>query len=270
MIGPAVCLFVVLPLASGPSPEQEERAIAAIHRRAQGVSSGSPAAIGLAAELEKIGRGSLARGQNGQAIELLGEAYALNEDNGLVLAELTLAYVRAEDYDAAAFYLRLAEERAMRAPPEIYSVLGSIYDSLHRLDDAVAAWSESVRLGGQDPDLVRRLARARDELALARGQRSVTSESFTIFAEPAVPEEMARDTAEKLESTHRELAAFLGARLPAGQVVVLYAGAPTSPWLPPPTGSPASTTARSVSRWSRMRKPRRSLRRSWPTSWPTR
>lgn len=227
---PAVWLLAILPLAgqeSAPaqlSQEQQERAIAAIHRRAEGVSRGTRGARRIAAELEEIGRDCLARGQIGQAIELLGEALALDEDNGVVLAELTLSYVRIEDYEAAAFYLRLAEDRATRAPPEIYAVLGAIYDSLHRLDDAVAAWSESVRLGGQEATLLRRLARARDELALARGQRSVVSESFTIFAEPAVPEELARATAQMLEATHRDLAAFLGARLPAGQVVVLYVG----------------------------------------------
>ena len=42
---------------------------------------------------------------------------AIDEENGLALAGLTLCYVRAEDYENAHFYLRLAEERSSRAPP---------------------------------------------------------------------------------------------------------------------------------------------------------
>ena len=206
------------------SVDERESAVAAIHRRAQNASPGTAEARWLSAQLSEIGRVFLAQGESGRAIELLNEAYALDEANGLVLAELTLAYVRAEDYDAAAFYLRLAESRASRAPPEIYAVLGEIYDGLHRLEDAALAWGESVRLGGQDPALLRRLARIRDELAVAQGQRSLDSETFAIFAEPAIPDVVLRRTAETLEAAHRAQSALFGARLPRRQVVVLYAG----------------------------------------------
>jgi tetratricopeptide (TPR) repeat protein len=127
-----------------------------------------------------------------RATELLSEAYTLDEESGLVLAELTLCYVRAEDYENARFYLRLAEERAHRAPFEIYGVLGDAYFGLHRLDDAVLAWSEYVRLGGTDPDVVKRLARARDELAVSRGQRSMSFEHFTVFADAGVGQQLLR------------------------------------------------------------------------------
>ena len=171
-----------------------------------------------------MGRLFLSEGETGRSIELLGEAYGLDEENGLTLAELTLAYVRAGDFESARFYLQRAEPRATRAPPEIYGILGDVYDGLHRLDDAVAAWSEFVRFGGQDPKLLARLARARDELAVTRGQRVIRLEHFAVFADPAVPEDVARRAGEALEAAYREQTAFLGARLSRPQVVVLYGG----------------------------------------------
>ncbi|MGH9365602.1 MAG: peptidase MA family metallohydrolase [Thermoanaerobaculia bacterium] len=212
---------------SGPPPQLErdrENAIASIHRRAAAVSPNTLAARLLAAELSEIGRAYLAEGQIGRATELLSEAYGLDEEDGLVLAELTLAYVRAEDFDSARFYLHRAEEKVTRAPPEAFGVLGDVYYALHRLDDAVVAWGECVRFGGQDPPLLRRFARARDELALTRGQRSLAFEHFSIFADPAVSEELVRRAGEHLEQAYRTHAEFFGARLPGPQVVVLYAG----------------------------------------------
>ncbi len=212
------------PPPAGAGDEDRQRAIAAIHRRAASAGRGTPAARKIAEELSGIGRDFLSEGQVGKAIELLGEAYGLDEENGLVLAELTLAYIRADDLESARFYLHRAEARATRAPPEIYGVLGRVYEALHRLDDAVAAWSEFVRFGGQDPKLLARLAHARDELAVTRGQRSIRLEHFAVFADPGVPEDVARQAGEALEAAYGEQAAFLGARLPRAQVVVLYGG----------------------------------------------
>ncbi len=208
-----------------PAPRTPaESAIAALHRRAQTAAQGTPEARLISAQLEEIGRACLAQGESGRAIELLGEAYGLDESNGVALAELTLAYVRVEDFEAASFHVRLAEARAQRAPPEIYAVLGDVYEGMHRLSDAVAAWSEAVRQGGQDPRMLRRLARARDELAVASGQRSLSSENFTIFAELAASNPLMESVAERLESIYREQSAFFGARLAKSQVVVLYEG----------------------------------------------
>ena len=206
------------------SADERERAVATLHRRAETAVPGTPEARDLAESLAVLGRLFLAEGDTGRAIELLGEAYGLDEENGLTLAELTLAYVRSGDFDSARFYLQRAEPRATRAPPEIYGVLGDVYDAFHRLEDAVAAWSEFVRFGGQDPNLLARLARARDELALSRGQRAIRLEHFAVFADPAVPENVARGAGEALEAAYREQAAFLGARLSRPQVVVLYGG----------------------------------------------
>ncbi len=144
---------------AGPTPRpaaelserEREAAIASIHRRAESAAPGAPEARRLSAQLEEIGTVYLDRGEPGRAIELLEEAYALDDGNGAALARLSLAYARVEDLDGAAFYLRVAEERSGGGPPEPYVALGEIFYGSHRLDDSVAAWSEAVRLGGQDP-----------------------------------------------------------------------------------------------------------------------
>ena len=214
----------VPPQAARVEGEDRERAVAALHRRAESVKPGTPEARELAESLAVLGRLFLAEGETGRAIELLGEAYGLDEENGLTLAELTLAYVRSGDFESARFYLQRAEPRATRAPPEIYGVLGDVYDGFHRLEDAVTAWSEFARFGGQDPKLLARLARARDELAVTRGQRAIPFEHFAVFADPSVPEDVARRAGEALETAYGEQAAFLGAQLSRPQVVVLYGG----------------------------------------------
>lgn len=217
----------VPPSQTGVAPQTTERdreaAVAAILRRAETATPGAPEARRLSSELAEIGGGYLRRGDSGRAIELLGEAYALDEGNGAALAELTLAYARQEDLEAAAFYLRLAEDRG-GGTPATYASIGEFFYDRHRLEEAAAAWGEAARLGGQDPELLRRLARSRDELAAARGQRSLSSENFAIFAEPAIPDSLLRRAADDLEAAHRTQAAFFGAPLSRSQVVVLYGG----------------------------------------------
>ncbi|HWZ85492.1 MAG TPA: tetratricopeptide repeat protein [Thermoanaerobaculia bacterium] len=217
------CVAQAVPDAPAPGAARDT-AIRRIHSRAARVQPGSREGVEVAGELERIGAAYLAEGDTGRASELLSEAYALDEENGLVLAELTLCYVRGEDFDAARFYLRLAEERVSRAPPEIYGVLGDVYDGLHRLEDAVVAWEEFVRLGGSDPVLLARLARARTELAVTRGQRSLALEHFDLFADATVEEDLVRRAGADLEASYAAHTALFGGRLDARQVVVLYAG----------------------------------------------
>src|SRR5258708_1669638 len=104
-----------------------EKRVAAAHRRAARAGAGSPEAKAVAAELGEIGSAYLQRSETGRAIELLEEAWGWNSEDGLVLARLTLAYVMAEDYSFARFYLDLAREENPRAPPDAYAVLGGIY-----------------------------------------------------------------------------------------------------------------------------------------------
>jgi tetratricopeptide (TPR) repeat protein len=228
---PAALLAAALGLAPQPptpavppAGPARDRAIAALHDRAADAAPGSTEAAGVSRDLERIGAAYLEEGAVDRATELLSEAYALDEENGLVLAELTLSYVRAEDYENARFYLRLAEERVHRAPPEIYGVLGDAYFGLHRLDDAMLAWSEYVRLGGTDTDVLRRLARARDELAVSRGQRSLAFDHFTVFADAGVSQELLRAAGEDLEAAYAAQGSLFGGRIAAPQLVVLYSG----------------------------------------------
>ena len=216
-------LFAVLTLA-GQDAVERDRAVAELQRRAERVTPGSPAAREVAAGLAKLGRQCLSRDEPGCAVELLAEALALDERNGLVLAELTLAYVRSGDLESARFYLKRAEAGAAGAPPEIYGVLGDAYDGLHRLDDAVDAWTEFARLGGQDPERLARLSRVREERASALGQRSLATDHFGIFADSAVSQTTVSEAGLALEGAYGGQASLLGARLAATQIVVLHAG----------------------------------------------
>jgi len=207
-----------------PGSTDRERAVAALHRRASAAAPGTAEAEAVAGALAVIARADLDAGDAGRAAELLGEAYSLDEDSGLILAELTLAHLALGDTGTARFYLHRAEERATSAPPEIFAVLGDVYERLHRLDDAVTAWEEFARFGGQDGDVLARLRRAKDELALQRGQRSADFGRFRVFADPAVEQDDVAAAARTLSAAYDEQSAFFGVELPEPQVAVLYAG----------------------------------------------
>jgi len=233
-VGPSAALFLTLALSlSGgsaaamqsdePAPDLA-RQLALLRRRAADSRGGAAASAGIARDLERIGRGYLDIGETGRAIELLEEAYGLDERNGLVLAELTLAYVRAEDFPFARFYLELAERRAAEAPPEIYATLGEAYYGLNRVEDAVLAWEQFERLHGNDPVVLKRLSRARQELSLSRGQRFLETPDFAIYSDQSISQDVTEKVSDRLSATYRAQAALFGTRLDASQVVVLYAG----------------------------------------------
>jgi tetratricopeptide (TPR) repeat protein len=225
----AVFLFVAA--AAMPAVPQQPEPVDPLHsqlqalrRRSQDVRPGTAEARSVAAELGQIGRGYLEKGDSGRAIELLEDAYGFDEDNGLVLALLTLAYVRRSDYPFARFYLDLAEQRAPRAPPQAYEILGEVYYSLNRLDDAVVAWEHFQRLGGESPAILKRLSKVRQELALASGQRHLETERFSLFWDPTIPPAMVERVADRLDASYREQSAFFGSELPVAQIVILYGG----------------------------------------------
>lgn len=220
----AAAASAAAPLPDAPPPAERDRIVAGLHARAAFALPGSGEARRVAEGLERLGAAYLAEGDTGRASELLSEAYALDEGSGLILAELTLCHLRAGDAEAARFYLRLAEQNVSHAPPEIYAVLGDAYASLHRLPDAVTAWDEFLRFGGTDPAVLERLSRARDELAVSRGQRSLEFDHFTVFGDPGVPSEVLREAGESLEAASAAQAPLLGPPPPARQVAVLYAG----------------------------------------------
>jgi len=210
---------------STPGPARDlSKELETTRRRAANVLPGTLRAKELAREIGEIGRAYLELGDNGRAIELLEEAYGWDPGNGLALAELTLAYVRTEQFPFARFYLELAEERASQAPPEIYGVLGEVYYSLNRVEDAVLAWEQFQRLGGEDPWTLRRLSRARQELALSAGQGFLETEGFTFYFDALISRETVERIAAHLDASYKEQLGDFGTRLSSAQVVILYAG----------------------------------------------
>jgi tetratricopeptide (TPR) repeat protein len=229
-VSPAVSLLLALVLAAvsgtdaaGPTPQQDPQ-LAEVRRRAADVAPGTPEARELSRDLGRIGQGYLERGETGRAVELLEEAFGWDEENGLVLAELTLAYVREKNFPFARFYLELAEQRSAEAPPEVYAALGEVYYALNRVEDAVLAWEQFERLHGNDPGILKRLARARQELSLSRGQRLLEWEGFSIYSDEAIPVLMTERVGDRLAESYRAQSGFFATSLESSQVVVLYAG----------------------------------------------
>jgi hypothetical protein len=226
----AAVSLLVAAAAMLPAPQQSESVdplhsqLQVLRRRSQDVLPGTAEARSIAVDLGRIGRGYLEKGDSGRAIELLEEAYGFDEDNGLVLALLTLAYVRRSDYPFARFYLDLAEQRAPRAPAEAYEVLGEVYYSLNRLEDAVLSWEHFRRLGGDSPATLRRLTRVRQELALASGQRHLETERFSLFWDPAIPAAIVERIADRLDHDYVAQSSFFGTELRDTQIVILYSG----------------------------------------------
>jgi tetratricopeptide (TPR) repeat protein len=212
---------------SAPSPVPADalhERLRAVRRRSEGIRPGTTQARKVAAELSEIGAAYLEKREFGRAIELLGEAYGFDSDNGIVLALLTLAYVRQEEFDFARFYLDLALQRAPRAPPRAYEILGEVYYSWNRLEEAVLAWEHFRELGGDNPVTLQRLSRARQELSLASGQRSLEGEGFSLFWDPSIDAKDVARISDRLAESYREQSAFFGRRLPTSQIVILYSG----------------------------------------------
>jgi tetratricopeptide (TPR) repeat protein len=223
----AVALLVAATAAPATptTPEDPLHArVQAVRVRAERVRPGSAEAAAIASELGSIGRAYLEKGDSGRAVELLNEAYGWNEENGLVLALLTLAYVRRDDFPFARFYLDLAEQRAPRAPPQAYQILGEVYYSLNRLEDAVSAWEHFQRLGGDSPKTLKALSKVRQELALASGQRQLNTDRFSLFWDPALSPSAVEAIADRLAKDYAEQSAFFATDLPASQIVILYSG----------------------------------------------
>ena len=234
LVGRTSTLFVLGLLLTGgwpafggvpvAAPADLERRLDAARRHAGRAQTGGSEARGVAIELSDIGEAYLEQGETGRAIELLEEAWGWNPEDGLVLARLTLAYVRAEDYSFARFYLDLAREQAPRAPPEAYAILGDIYYSANHLEEAVLSWEQFERLGGSDSSTLSRLARARAEMSLARNQKFREIGDFVFSYDASLPPELVERAAESLAAAGLELSGFFGVSLPGRQAVILYEG----------------------------------------------
>ena len=194
--------------------------------RAAARGSQPPSPTEYAQRLDDLGRTYLQHGDPARAIEVLSEAVARDPGNGVVLADLTLAYLRNGDVEFAEFYLDLARhtENRVNPDPRFYVSLGEIYDAQNRAEDAVEAWEQALRLGSRDPSLRRRLARAQTDWAFAHGQRYFSGDRFEYFFDPAIGEKEIRQVDEFLERAADTFADFFFLDAPPHVTVILYAG----------------------------------------------
>jgi tetratricopeptide (TPR) repeat protein len=179
----------------------------------------------IARDLDLAARRELGEGRIDRAIELLSEAVAHDPDNGEILADLTLAYLRHGDREFAEFYLNLAIRSGNRvAPsPEALAVLGDAYSSKNRLDDAITAWEAAWRFGSRDRVLRVKVNRARTELALSHGQRFLGGDHFEIFYDVSLSESFIAAVDADLDRHRLAQAAFFGVAPVENQLVILYA-----------------------------------------------
>ena len=209
--------------AASGLPDELDARLAALRRAEQGARPPAPRA--LAAELARIGRAYLDAGRLGPAIEVLEEAVARAPEDAGSLARLILALTRREDFEFARSYLDLAQEREPAAgDSDIYAEIGNRLSSVHRVDDAVVAWELYRASGGSDRSVLARLDRARRELSATPGQRTLTSDRFTIFGDEAVPEADLARIEGALSREYDRQADLFGAPLGSPQVVVVHAG----------------------------------------------
>ena len=186
--------------------------------------------------LTEIGREYLGAGDPPRAIELLSEAAADDPGNGAAVAELTLAYVRHGDLEFAEFYLDAAI-RTSQANPDAVSVfreLGSLYADRNRTSEALRAWEEAMRLGGNDPSIRARMGKLRRDWAYGHGQQYLEGNDFEVFYDAGVPIEAVESTLRFLDERRAELAAFFGQPLAVSPVVILYQGRRYFSWMDTP------------------------------------
>ena len=226
---PALARPAARPPASDPSGE-----LAELRREIVGPRPPSPEE--QSRRLTEIGTKYLTAGEEGRAIELLSEAAADDPANGDAVAELTLAYVRHGDLEFAEFYLDAAI-RSNRTSPEsarTFRELGALYAERNRTSEALRAWEEALRLGGNDPELRARMGKLRRDWAYGHGQQYLEGNDFEVFYDPDVPLAAVESTLEFLDARRSELAAFFGQPLAASPVVILYQGRRYFAWMDTP------------------------------------
>jgi tetratricopeptide (TPR) repeat protein len=180
----------------------------------------------MAARLTALGSDYFAAGSVDRAIELLSEAVARDPENGIALADLTLAYLRNGDREFAEFYLNLARQSAHRVEPtaDVYAALGNAYEAENRLDDALEAWEEARRLGDRSEGLERKISRVRTDWAYSHGQRFRATEHFEIYYDRRIAESLAELVGDSLEKALPDESRFFLADLSGPTIVILYEG----------------------------------------------
>jgi hypothetical protein len=180
----------------------------------------------MAARLTALGSDYFAAGSIDRAIELLSEAVARDPENGVALADLTVAYLRNGDREFAEFYLNLARQSAHRVEPsaDVYAALGNAYEAENRLDDALEAWEEARRLGDRSEGLARRIARVRTDWAYSHGQRFHATDHVEIYYDRRIADSLAELVGDSLEKALPDESRFFLADLPGPTIVILYEG----------------------------------------------
>jgi tetratricopeptide (TPR) repeat protein len=225
----AMALAVAGAARAAPPPTaaaQGDPAAALARLRAEEAGPRRPSREETARRLDAIAMEYLAGNDAPRAIELLSEAVARDPDNGVALADLTLAYVKNGDIEFAEFYLRLARQSVHRVNPDprIYVALGNVYEAQNRTDDAIVAWEEAIRLGARSPELEHRLEKARTEWAYAHGQNFLAGENFEFFSDPGIASEEVEAIQKFLDASVPVLSDFFLERLRSRVIVILYRG----------------------------------------------
>jgi tetratricopeptide (TPR) repeat protein len=233
-VGIAVAFVASLALGAPAASPDPSEALDALRREIAGPRPPSPAE--QSRRLAGIGGLYLAAGDAARAIELLSEAVADDPENGAAAAELTLAYVRRGDLEFAEFYLDAAIRTSSVDPAEarVFLELGTLYAERNRTSEALRAWEEALRLGGDDPAIRVRMAKLRRDWAYGHGQQYLEGNGFEVFYDPGVPVDAVESTIAFLDERRAELAGFFERPLAASPVVILYQGRRYFTWMDTP------------------------------------
>ncbi len=234
--GIAVALVaLVVPFAeSRPASPDPAADLAELRRE---IGSARPPSLGeQSRRLTDVAGRYLAAGDGARAIELLAEAVADDPDNGAAAAELTLAYLRRGDLEFAEFYLDAAirTSHANPADARLFRELGTLYAERNRTGEALRAWEEALRLGGDDPAIRVRMEKLRRDWAYGHGQEYLEGKDFEVFYDPGVPVEAVESTLRFLDERRAELASFFESPLAISPVVILYQGRGYFAWMDTP------------------------------------
>jgi tetratricopeptide (TPR) repeat protein len=186
--------------------------------------------------LTDIGARYLASGETARAIELLSEAVGDDPENGPAAADLTLAYVRHGDLEFAEFYLDAAIRTSHADPADarIFLELGELYAERNRTSEALRAWEEALRLGGNDPGIRARMGKLRRDWAYGHGQQYLEGNDFEVFYDPGLPVGAVESTLRFLDERRAELVSFFESPLAVSPVVILYQGRRYFGWMDTP------------------------------------
>jgi len=231
----ALVVSLVVPLAGGRPASPDPAAELGELRREIG-SARPPSLAEQSRRLTDLGGQYLAAGDSGRAIELLSEAVADDPENGAAAAELTLAYVRRGDLEFAEFYLDAAIRTSHPDPADarVFLELGALYAERNRTSEALRAWEEALRLGGDDPAIRARMAKLRRDWAYGHGQQYLEGSGFEVFYDPGVTVEAVESTLTFLDERRADLTAFFGSPLASSPVVIVYQGRRYFTWMDTP------------------------------------